>query len=356
MTITPHYLTAIILVVASSAVAQGPTSNFHGSCADDPGGSKFAARACYTAFDPSRAGYGAAYQRPSCDRSMGVTDRQRDVLAKAYRLAPEHMRLRLCQLTQLFVAQSSVGSWSLLEGKDRPPGTGVYIGISEWKLASDKSVADAENETVAELLGFADSDHAHAAQMPRLHMTAPTDPVLTVLATLAHEMGHLLLSDSNADGSDPTHPRRKVSSPPLSACFENSFLGQSWDAEAFHRQMRRFVDFGTQNRNRRINPALGFDIEQLRSEVHNAAFDPVIDAVNAVYRSGEFVSLFAAVSPEEDFVETYKYIVLAEAMGGHAMAFDLDGRKVDVFDYLASPVPAAKVECLRRLGLFSSRP
>jgi hypothetical protein len=339
-----------------SSAAAAPAGHFHGSCADDPGGTKFAARVCFTAFDPGQAKYDAAYRRPICDSGMAVTDRQREVLARAYRLAPEDMRLRLCQLTQIFVASASVGSWSFLEGRDRPPGTGVYIGVSEWKLASDKSVADAENETIAELLGFSDSDHAQAARIPRLHTSAPPDPGLTVLATLAHEVGHLLLSDSNADGSDPAHPRRKVSDPPPSACFEDSFLGLSWDAGTFHQHMRRFVGFGTQNRNRRTNPTLAFDVEQLRSAVQDGRFVPVIDAVHAVYRAREFVSFFAAVSPEEDFVETYKYHALAEAMRRQPLVIDLDGQEIDVLGYLAAPIPAAKLECLGKLGLLSNRP
>jgi hypothetical protein len=340
----------------ATSVAAVPAGHFQGPCADDPHGTKFAARVCFTAFDPGQAKYGAAYQRPICETATAVTDRQREVLARAYYLAPEDMRLRLCQLTQLFVASASVGSWSFLEGQDRPPGTGIYIGISEWKLASDKSIADAENETIAELLGFPDSDHAQAAHIPRLRTSAPSDPALTVLATLAHEVGHLLLSDSNADGSDPAHPRRKVSGPPRSACFEDSFLGLSWDAGTFHQHMRRFVGFGTQNQNRRTNATLAFDMEQLRSAVQESKYVPAIDAVRAVYRSHEFVSFFAAVSPEEDLVETYKYHVLAEAMRDQSILIELDGHEVNLPDYLASPIPSAKVECLRKLGMLSNRP
>src|SRR6266481_1439995 len=102
-----------------------PTSHFQGSCDSDPDGKKFAAKACYTRYDPGRAGFGASYRRPACEKSTPVTDRQKEILAKTYVRAPDYMKAKLCRLTQLFVTHSDHGaweSWGFWEGAYLPPG------------------------------------------------------------------------------------------------------------------------------------------------------------------------------------------------------------------------------------------
>jgi hypothetical protein len=355
----------VFLVVAGSVraaemaipatTAGSPVSHFQGACDGDPDGKKFAARACYTTYDPGRAGFGASYRSPICDKSIPVTDRQSEVLAKAYSRAPDYAKAKLCRLTQLFVTQASGGSWGFWEGKDRPPGTGVYVAISDRELGSEKSVADSENEIAGKLLRSAEGGQDDGSHL-RLQTPAAPDSGVTVLAVLAHELGHALLADTNADGTDPRHPRRKVSGPPQSVCFEDAFLGHSWDAKKFHRHMRRWVDFGEQNQNRHKNPDVLFNLEQLRTAVLKGKPDAAYDATRKVYRSREFISFFASVSPEEDFVETYKYKVIADATQNQTIGFSLEGRDVNVLDYLASGIPAKKVQCLRDLGLLTGQP
>jgi hypothetical protein len=334
--------------------AGSPVNHFQAGCGDVHDEKKFADKVCYTTFDPSQAGFGRSYHPPTCDESIRVTDGERDIIAKAYGRAPEYAKIRLCKLTHLFVTSSSQGSWSFWEGQDRPPGTGVYIGISEWRLESRKSVADGENEITDELVGFDGDNGSHGPRLPRLH-TSARDPVLMVLSFLAHELGHLLLSDTNADGVDAGHPRRKVSGPPRNDCFEHTFLGVSWDAETFHQHMRRWVEFGEQNQNKRKNPALQFDLKQLNAAIRGDDFDASSQAITNVYRSREFVSFFASISPEEDFVETYKYKVLADAMQNQAIDLVLDGQEINVLDYVRSGIPARKVECLQKLGLLTAQ-
>jgi hypothetical protein len=356
-----------VLVVAYSAQsaespdpAGPPVSHFQGSCESDPEGTKFASKACYTIYDPGQAGFGASYRPPICDKSHAVTAYQKEVLAKAYSRAPDYVKAKLCRLTQLFV-RSHVGpwgSWGFWEGPDRPPGKGVYIAISarELRRASEKSVAEAENEITGELLGLSDRGRHHRPRLARLRTVAPPDPPLTVLAALAHELGHVLLADSNTDGTNARHPRRKVSGPPQSACFETAFLGLSWDAERFHRHMRRWVDFGKQYHNRPVNPHLEFNLNRLRAAVREGKVGAANDAIRDVYRSAEFLSFNAAVNPWEDVVDVYKYKVLADTMPNLTIEFHLRGKEINVLDYLKSVVPAKKVECLRDLGFLTGQP
>jgi hypothetical protein len=333
--------------------ATPPVSHFRGPCDDDPNGMKFAGKACYTRYDPSDEPFGSGYVPPHCDKDPQLTSGQRRALAMAYVRAPQYAKDKLCRLTQLFVTHATKGgdwdSWGLWEGPDRLPGTGVYVAISEQYLASKQSFADVENQTVDQLL-HVDGRTRYGARLPRLRTADPADPELTVLGALAHELGHVLLADTNADGTDPRHPRRRVSGKPSNDCFEHAIL-DSWDADTFHNNMRRWVDFGDANHNRLKN--LRFDLKSLRSAVRRGNLEPAIDAITEVYRSGEFASFFAAISPEEDFVGTYEYKVIKDAVPKAPVTLRLRRREINVLELLGSGGLAGKVQCLQNLGLLT---
>src|SRR5262249_49910653 len=71
-------------------------------------------------------------------------------------------------------------------------------------------------------------------------------PGAGVLAVLAHELGHVLLADVNADGTGGMgisvaneHPRSLLCSKPAIDCFEHAFLEATstptrWNAKNFH--------------------------------------------------------------------------------------------------------------------------
>jgi hypothetical protein len=342
-----------------------PVSHFQGQCDSDPDGAKFAARACYTKFDPAqlfnpsntRYARSAEYQAPTCDNSQPVTDRQREVLAKAYGLAPGYMKAKLCRLTKIFVIKSGSlsptmghGGWGFWE---TPPRTGTFIAISDRTLEGTVSLDDHEHEIWRRLLHLKKQPDPKA--LPRLVDANSSDGAQAALGVLAHEMGHILLADTNADGVDPRHPRRLVSGPPSSACFEHAFIEQSWNRGLFHANMRRWVVFGDQNDNVHKDRKIDFVLAKLRRVVHNAISRAVV-AIRRIEHSGEFVSPFAAVSPEEDFVETYKYKVLADAAPSLAIKSSTKRGEVALRDRLATGVLAKKVACLGDLGLLSGEP
>lgn len=334
-----------------------PVSHFQGSCESDPDGTKFASKACFTDYYPGDSLYGRDYRPPTCLKKT-VTKRQKEVLAKIYRRAPDYLQAKLCRLTQLFVTRPApwgpVG-WGFWEGPDKPPGKGVYLAISARELERKKSIADAENEIADQLLGLADGGRRRGPRVARLR-AEDSDPVLTILSAVAHEMGHVLLADANADGQDIDHPRRRVSGPPRNACFEDAFLGTSWNADAFHKNMRRWADFGFQNHNIQKNPDSEFDLERVRSAVDARRFDVASDAIENVYRNKEFVSLQAKVAPEEDLAETYRYKVLVDASQNKPIVFRLGDREINARDLLESEIPAKKVQCLRDLGFLTAQP
>lgn len=354
----------VLLVAGCSAQAAdnsrptaSPASHFQGTCDSDPDGKKFAERACYTRDNPADAGYGDEYQPPACDKSRHLTDQQRQLLAKAYVRAPDYMKGKLCRLTRIFVTEDTMEGpwgWGYWEGSDRPPGKGVYVAVSASELTTTKSVAERENETV-DLLLQVRGEKKKQARLARLKAQGAPDPELAVLAGLAHELGHALLADTNADGVDGHHPRREVSGPPQSTCFEDAIIGTSWDADRFHHNMTRWVVFGDQAHNRPKNRELRFNLNRLREQAERGRLDGANDVLERIYRSQQFVSPAAIIRPEEDFVETYKYKVLNDA-GGQALEFRFGRQKVRVADRLKSDVLEQKVECLRALGLLTGQP
>jgi hypothetical protein len=116
------------------------------------------------------------------------------------------------------------------------------------------------------------------------------------------------------------------------------------------------VDFGVQSQNRQKNPDVEFSLHRLKMLTPRVKLNAANSALRRVYRSREFVSFAAAIRPEEDLVETFKYKVLADAMPNGSLDFRLDGRDVNVLDLLKSDIPAKKVECLRALGMLTGQP
>jgi hypothetical protein len=358
------FLPFILLAAGTSAQAADnsrptapPASHFQGTCDSDPDGKKFAARACYTSDNPADAGYGDEYRAPACDKSKQVTDQQRQLLARTYVRAPDYMKGKLCRLTQIFVTEDTTEGpwgWGYWEGSDRPPGKGVYVAISGSELTARSSVAERENETVDLLLGVR-GERKKQARLARLRAQDKPDPELAVLGGLAHELGHALLADTNADGVNEFHPRRDVSGPPQSSCFEDAFIGATWDADRFHHNMTRWVAFGDQAHNRPKNPDLRFNLNRLREQAERSRLDRANELLERIYRSQEFVSPAALIRPEEDFVETYKNKVLSDA-GGPPVQLRFGRRTFNVTDRLKSDVLDKKVECLRALGLLSGQP
>ena len=334
-----------------------PETYFQGACDSDPDGAKFAEKACYTTvYHPNQSGYGPRYRPPTCDKSKPLTQEQKDILAKAYSRAPDYMKGKLCRLTQLFLTRSRSWwgpmGWGFWVGPDRLSGSkNIYVAISDQELTNKKSFVDVENQTNSDLLRAESRDNGKG--LLRIKTGVALEPELAVLAELAHELGHVLVADANMDGIKRYHPRRRVSGPPRSACFESAFIQASWDAKRFNRRLQRWVDFGEQYGNRAKNPDLRFSLERLRDARRGNAANRLI---KDVYSSKEFVSLAAAINPLEDVVETYKYKVLSDVMGNQKARFDVDGRDIAVFDFLDSGVLQKKVQCLSDFGFLSGQP
>jgi hypothetical protein len=313
------------LVMASSAPAQSPPScnpHFTTPCSKD---FDFGSLVCYMgSYDPAKLNPGTTpdhlYSSPMCD-STNVPAAYLSLLKNAYALAPSSVQSKLCKLKKVFVttdssytspAREPLGIW---EAPARGGGD-VYIAIPDYTLDSASTLAEEENGVLARLLT---DPKATGRSLPSFQSNNPPakTPAAPVLAVLAHELGHILLADTNVDGTGaPGQPHPRPCRQPANKCFEQRFLGKAggtslWDHAHFHGNMRRWISFGVTNGNRYLNTNVDFGA--IKSQINDPTKDvDSTDKIRKIYLAG-LASVFAAVSPEEDFVETYKYKVLAAA-------------------------------------------
>jgi len=194
----------------------------------------------------------------------------------------------------------------------------MYIAV---QATPPQRLADQENVLLAAALGVPLSRIAAHNDLPWFTSTDQPAQGMALLSILAHELGHLLLAETNADGTgnaQHTHPRSLLCNKPgnrgasSNTCFDTNFV-TLWNPTLFYQGMRRWITFSDRNGNMYQDAA--HDLGTVRGLV-NAPADPNdLSSANAAINTlltNEFVSLFAALSPEEDFVETYKYKVLAD--------------------------------------------
>jgi hypothetical protein len=205
-----------------------------------------------------------------------------------------------------------------------------------------------ENDVLHSLLTYLkdwDTDSSSSLPSPKYN-DIPATPELAVLSQIAHELGHVLFYDIDAGN---------IRNQALWNCFYNSNSPYQGQWKIFQ-QARRWVTFNDDrgNKHKKDNKNLT-DID--KDEIHKQKYD---DASKDIYDivSGDWASVFAAVSPEEDFVETYKAMAL-KAAGVAALNFNVTttlygAKTVDFLSYLGNPGSITlkrKAYCISLFGI-----
>jgi hypothetical protein len=330
-------LLAIVIVFLSFVAQAQCTSHFDvsKSCADDQ-----SFNVCVlTSYDPVNfdptATDDTAYTSPQCSKI--VTMSYPTIFQSVYSLAQSKrpgVNNMLCQLRRVFVTTDhtypSLGIWEFPgEGPHPARGSGkVYIAVHESVLTSPRTLADQENYLLGQMVNYSGpyppKDKQGNPLMPSFKdgdATTATQQA-AILAVLGHELGHILVADTHADGAFGNHPRPCKTS--AKTCFKDTFFGSSrWDATKF--KGRRWIGvIGGNNGNKYLNNQGDLANAKLPPNPTKSDYDNATKAIQNIYGTGDFVSLFAAASPEEDFIETYKYRVLAD-VGLNLMIDLLDG-------------------------------
>jgi hypothetical protein len=224
------------------------------------------------------------------------------VIAAAYNAAPAFFQDALCRLDHIYVDTDTKDTqkpsvWGMRERLNVDPATGkprTHIGISRQVLASlakqARPYSSYENRVARMLLSGAPANLIAYAAAPDPGGKQPA--ALAVLAILAHEMGHIVWWEDDI-GSGP-------------------FPEFSWTTKSVQHGFHNFGVEDPENppKRRPVRADVQYALRYLPAG--RAAAD-----LRQVY-GGEWASLFATVAADEDFVETYKLVVMTDTAPGAA--------------------------------------
>jgi hypothetical protein len=248
-------------------------------------------------------------------------------LSKAFDTAPQSFQGQLCGLDGVLINTMGCAtqndcrgvdprdnSWALRESyKRNPQKGGRYISLSAalWSMATHTwSYHQFETLVISGLLQGLDWP-ATDGNGPRYPSTGsdPTDtPAMTILAAMAHEVGHLLWYDFfNPKRYDPKDPR--YTDPNTFCSAIGGFFGRSWITPVTVPPRWRYFGEGSQDQH--LSPP---EIKDIRAAILHRDDNTASALVDQIYDiSQPWASLFAAFSADEDFVETFKLKVLLNA-------------------------------------------
>jgi hypothetical protein len=232
----------------------------------------------------------------------GVLDQDiHDDLQTAFGAAPSFLQTRLCGLNGVYVTPTA--SWGYRNSVNKQRYVAIPAALwSEGTAArrTPKSYKDYENDIVRGLL----PSWAGLQYQPDPGGPANSG-ITTILAALAHEVGHVLWYDIYV-------PTPRTAMQPGNFC-NGKFYTESWDDLGDTPPSNRWRKFGLVSGAHKSNDVQIDDIK-------NAPPGQRGKKVAVIYRThgtpaprGRWANLFAAFSPEEDFVETFKLFVLQRA-------------------------------------------
>jgi hypothetical protein len=277
-------------------------------------------------------------------------------LANAFEAAPQSFQGQLCGLDGVLINTMGCAtlnncsgvdprdnSWALRESKKRNPQKGGrYISLSAalWSTGTHTwGYHQFETLVISGLLqglGWPASD-VNGPYYPS-NSSDPTDtPAMTILAVMAHEVGHVLWYDY----FNPNRYKRDDARYDPNSFCSSSFFGGSWitpisNPPSWHK-------FGAPSTDKHL---IFPDISDIEANIpqndYLASF-----LVDEIYdTSHPWASLFSAFSADEDFVETFKLKVLLNANP------PLQSLPIQ-FPYLVPP-PGGKIEDIP--GTLAQRP
>lgn len=225
-------------------------------------------------------------------------------LSRAFAIAPAAFQARLCGLDGVFIDPTACGAiqecighaWGL-RVRNPAAGQGRYIGIPAALWAGRPVYSEFANHILHALIPL------NSAVYSRGNPDADTF-AMTVLAALAHEYGHVRWYDIIDPG--------RVGARSIRAFCGGHFFS-SWASVSTQPDWRELLTYSHRQTHR--------PPDHHRTGGHVAQIDAALgtplvagDLLDQIYEpSAPWADFFAAISPDEDFVETYKFKVLTSA-------------------------------------------
>jgi hypothetical protein len=219
-------------------------------------------------------------------------------LTAAFELAPAFFQKQLCGLDGVFVTQGgdSWGFRNIADGKRY-----LAVSIALWKNGVPR-YSEYEDLVVRRLLhGWSGPRHSKNTD------EFADGPAVTVLALVAHEFGHILFYDTfvNPRGSAPNY----------AAFCDGKFFAGSWETLPHTPVIwRRYGEIAGLHKGDdvQINEIIAALPKPGAPDTRHAGrlLQRIFALAERGKPGGRWASLFAAFSPDEDFVETFKLFVL----------------------------------------------
>jgi hypothetical protein len=249
------------------------------------------------------------YHAPRCDKARPLTDGVIDSLVNACNLAPISVQQDIFSLTNIFIVQNPNGlpdDWGFWESKDKKDADDgmnnrSYIGLLEAGITAQEKLSIEEQNLTRKLLRPIGLDIPNAVTVTAV----PDTKELAILARMAHETAHVKYYKQNIIKepcfSNPTNGQSK-------------FMDASWDQTSLPTgpnggwRKQYFTNFGDDAKTKHLRNT---NIPHLNKNDIRSPTD-----LYKIIKDGSFVSLFASVRPDEDFVETYKFFALKNNVPG----------------------------------------
>jgi hypothetical protein len=285
-------------------------------------------------------------------------------LAAAFKANPAFSKNELCPLDGIFINREGCSGYepstcSSMQETDiadnswglRTPSNKKYIAISLglWRCAPGSpqsycapSFTEYHQRLVKALLDR--TAGLPAGISPPTFQTSNNSSSLAVLAALAHERGHIYWFETFVVTPHDTPSPAVLMSEANAFCGGAIYRGGRWQGQPVHLPQGRYVFFAELSGNSPVNVANLPTLLRSRGAADASLATGVIDGI---YGGGQYPSLLAAYSPDEDFVEAFEWSVLRNAglrdltANGHPIlrggAADLRGTeaKLACFDALS---------------------
>jgi hypothetical protein len=253
--------------------------------------------------------------------SLGVPANIQDDLQSAFAIAPTSFKAKLCDLTYIFIdptgcanplncmlpdVQLAHDSWGLRGYRSGDSGKYVATSAGLWRNGgSAPKLSDYEVNRLEALLQQLNPNAGNwlrGPSSPHFATAAPNTPAMAVLAALAHETGHVFWYDAFV-------PVRGGAIDLNNFCGGHFYTPGSWNNVDV--PVGRWIDFAQPARKATHNPDY---VSILNSHLSQSNFAQAGATLLSVLQSQDLASVLAAFSPHEDFVETYEWYVLLNAV------------------------------------------
>lgn len=288
----------IVLYLLRLSVAQAGVAN---PCTEDPSGDTFAHAVQYlqTGYNPTK------YGRPPVDTSNSLSDQMIADLQKAFQIAPLRFQQMLCNLNGVYIDPGN-GSWGF-----RDPNTfEEYIGLSGPVLWSNGSSAPAiplakyETDRIRYIFNLPPLGSGFG---PYYGSYPVYPPEMTVLAGLAHEVGHVFWFDALKTPGGGYHYK-----------FCKDHFHSSWLTRTPPDPWINLGDLDPAKSEHKVDQnSDNVSVQRIKTAIQNHDETEIYTILQLIYaKKGRWASALAAFSPTEDLVETFQYIVLRGSQPG----------------------------------------